>query len=197
MIIALFSFPHNFAARVPGELELLHRHTAMQQQRAPCKAPRRLALVGLAARARDDELRRAGATAGEHFGDGAGERSAGDGAADGAAAADGALMRASERAAWAPLCGVFVAVDCDADVHGATPLLRELGSATVAIVGEEEDDDSATTAVVGALAHPWIGGVSFTRAWLARLEDGRWAVGPSPRLVDPAKRSAGSGAGCR
>jgi hypothetical protein len=104
-------------------------------------------------------------------------------------------MRASERAAWAPLCGVFVAVDCDADVHGATPLLRELGSATVAIVGEEEDDDSATTAVVGALAHPWIGGVSFTRAWLARLEDGRWAVGPSPRLVDPAKRSAGSGAG--
>ena len=193
----------NFAARVPGELELLHRHTAMQQQRMPRKAPRRLALSGLEARAGDGVLRRAGDAAAQLAGDNcsAGDSSTGygsstgDGAADGAAAANSALVLGGEHAAWAPLCGVFEAVDCDADVHDAMPLLRELGSTPVVIVGEDEDDDAATTADVGALVHPWLGGVSFTRAWLARLDDGRWAVGPSPRLVDPAKRGAGSGAG--
>jgi hypothetical protein len=36
----------NFMARVPGEMELLHRHVAAQQERRPAAHRRRLALVG-------------------------------------------------------------------------------------------------------------------------------------------------------
>ena len=200
----------NFMARVPGEMELLHRHVAAQQERRPAAHRRRLALVGFGSNdvgdgvvtaAADGSARAARSSSGHVAGtwDGglhgellvpmrtvavdarelfASPTSLGPaGGGVGVDARSGSdsggrndARTASSAARFAALCGVYVAVDCDDGINGVMPLLR---------------DSTALVVKDAAAAHPWLERVSLRQAWLTRLEDGRWAVGPTPRPRAP------------